>query len=244
MSSRDRYLERASSRYHDQFRARENVNHLVVTAGRQYLAEHGITGRLQIDIVDKYRLGVIIEPLPGDEKYVGMLSIPYLTPRGCRALKFRRLDGGKPKFAQAAGQEVRLYNTQAYFDGDEVIGIAEGEIDAIVATEMLGLPTLGIPGSEMWLAHKDVWAHLFKNFQRVLILTDGDPEMTVTRNGVEVKIRPGEEFGKTITASLKLKARAIPSPEGWDVSSMVAAGRGEELSRQFGEDTEDEDTVD
>lgn len=212
-----------------------------MNAGRQYLADHGIKGREQIEFVDKYQYGVVIKPLPGDERFTGMLAIPYLTPRGVRAIKFRRLDDGKPKFAQVAGQGVRLYNTQAYFDADEVIGIAEGEIDAAIATERLGLPTLGIPGAEMWIAHNDIWAHLFKNFQRVLILADGDPEMTITRNSQETKIRPGEEFAKTIVASLKLKARIIQCPEGEDVSSMVAAGRAAELADQFSDDEEGDD---
>lgn len=198
------------------------------------MTEHGITALDHPRIVDKYQLGVVIEPLPGDEGFAGMLVFPYLTKHGVKALKFRRLDGGKPKNLVPEGQKVRLYNPNAYFDATGVVGLAEGEADAIAATEVLGVPTLGIPGAEDWKAYKRIWAPLFKNFQKVLVFTDGDP---INEN---TGLRPGEELGKAIRESLTWRVKIVKCPEGEDVSSMVASNRADELVKQFGDDEDGE----
>lgn len=242
MISREQYLELASKRYHDQFVNRESVSLLAVRSGRKYLSEHGIKGADQFRVAQKYQLGVVLHPLKGDERYAGMLSIPYLSPSGVKAIKFRRLDGGKPKMMAPKNQPVRLFNTLAYFTASSVIGISEGEVDAIVATEMLGVPTLGVPGADTWNANALVWTPLFKNVREVLIFKDGDPEQTRFRNGFEEKFRPGDELADAISASLKLKARVIDCPVPEDVSSMVAAGRAKELTDQFTEQEETEET--
>jgi hypothetical protein len=191
-----------------------------VIAGKTYLTNHGVDTS-NADAVKKYSLGVVLDPLAGDERFTGWLSIPYLTESGCKAIRFRNLAGDNPKIGQHNGQPARLYNTAAYFADSSVIGIAEGEIDALVATESLGLPTMGIPGASMWVAHKGIWAPLFKNFRQVLILRDGDTA--------------GTDMADAITESLKLRARVIDMPEGEDVSSMVAKGRADELIKQFGD---------
>lgn len=234
MNSRDRYLARASAAYNDQFQNPANADLWGVNAGRGYLADHGIES---FDIAKRYQLGVVINPLPGDHVFQDMLVFPYITPAGIKGLKFRRLkndDDGRGKNLVHDGQPVRLYNTQAYFDAGDVIGIAEGEADAICATERLGIPTVGIPGSENWKKYKGIWASLFKNFQNVYVFTDGDK---INKLGV----RPGEELGKGIVESLGWRARIIRSPEGEDVSSMVAAGRHAELEAQYLGDTDEDD---
>ena len=53
-----------------------------------YLRDHAIDQAIAI----KYELGFVAEPLPGDERFQGMLSIPYLTPAGVQAIKFRSLN--------------------------------------------------------------------------------------------------------------------------------------------------------
>lgn len=222
MNSRDRYLARASKMYHAQLRDVNPDDHPGIKA---YLIDHGI---FEAKVVETYRLGVVAEPLTGDEQFKGMISIPFLTKAGVKAIRFRNLNG-KPKYLQHTGQTTRLYNTDAYFKAGDVIGIAEGEIDAIVATERLEVPTIGIPGCEMWTKYKRVWAPVFKNFQRVYVFTDGDPVNEKTGS------RPGEELGKAVAESLGWRVRVIACPEGEDVSSMVASKRADELTARFGE---------
>ncbi len=243
MSTRDAWLEKASRLYHNQFINPRNASRSAVIAGRTYLTEHGLptnckSGR---DVVRKYQIGVVVNPLKGDEQFKGMLSIPYLTPRGTKAIKFRRLDGGKPKYAAPKHQQARLYNPAAYFASEDVIGLAEGEIDAIVATERLHVPTMGVPGAEVWTAYSEIWKTLFKNNERVFVFIDGDKEQIRYRNGEEVKYRPGAELGDAISESLKTKVTLVTCPEGFDVSSMVASGRSQELLDQMAEEAEDEE---
>lgn len=174
----------------------------------------------------KYRLGVVSQPLPGDEDYAGALSIPYLTRNGVASVKFRMLGDRKPKYLYHSGTKPRLYNPAAYFDADAVIGLAEGEIDAIVATEVIGLPTMGIPGVDTWKAQAAIWKPVFQDFESVILLADGDPVNEKTG------LRPGRELGKAVKESLGYRARIVEMPEGEDVSSMVASGRADEIKRR------------
>jgi hypothetical protein len=205
-------LDRIASRYHRQLaRPPGNIAGATETAGsaRQYLRDHGIDDD---SIIEKYRLGVVLDPLPDDERFSGMLCIPYLSRRGgVKAIKYRTLTGNGPKCAQYAGQEARLYNTMAWFEADTSIGLTEGEADAICATERLGLPSMGVPGAEVWAAHERVWKIAFKDYATVFVLCDGD--------------QPGRELGKQVSVSLGWRARVIHLPDGQDVSSMVASGR-------------------
>jgi hypothetical protein len=245
LNSRERYLDKASRMYHTQLKKdlRTNPGNL---AG-SYLYNHGLDVKDNHikTIVSKYQLGLVTDPINIDDaRFEGWLAIPYITKAGIKGIRFRNLDpNAKPKYGQHAGQKGRLYNTNAYFDAGNDIGLAEGEIDAIVATEMLGIPTLGVPGVEMWTAHNKIWAPGFKNFSTVFVFTDGDPEQTVTRNGEVFTFRPGEELGKAVQESLGFKAKIIPSPEGFDVSSMVADGRSQELIAKTKENSEDDGEI-
>lgn len=233
MSSQERYWEKAAKAYHNQLidaLETESASHVV-----SYLSEHGLPQTFQQHrVISEYQLGWVDEPLKGDERFTDMLSIPYLTQNGPKSIRFRNMGDGKPKIAQHTGQHLRLYNTNAYFKATDTIGISEGEIDAIAATERLGIPTIGIPGVEAWTANRAVWAGIFKNFSRVIVWTDGDAVNEKTGQ------RPGEEMGKAIQEDLGFKAWIVPSPEGEDVSSMVAKGRAAELLAKL-EDKEDED---
>jgi hypothetical protein len=222
VSTSRRRLDRIAGRYHRQLATGEGTE----TAGnaRLYLLGHGIN---DFAIVEKYCLGVVEEPLPGDERFTGMLSIPYLSRRGgVKAIKYRALTGDGPKMAQYPGQEARLYNTDAWFAAGESIGLTEGEIDAICATERLGLPSMAVPGAEVWAAHERVWRIAFKDMRTVFVLCDGD--------------QPGRELGRQVAASLGWRARVVNLPDGQDVSSMVAAGNSAWLTdRLASEDEED-----
>jgi hypothetical protein len=165
-----------------------------------------------------------------------MLVFPYLTRNGVRSLKYRRLTEGKPKNLYIKGITHRLYNPAAYHDASGTIGIAEGEADAIVATEFLDIPTIGIPGVESWKPNRRTWAPIFKNFERVIMFTDGD------EINPDTGLRPGEELGKMIVEALGWRVKLVKCPIGEDVSSMVASGREKELLEKVKkEDTDDDD---
>jgi hypothetical protein len=221
-------LERKSRRYKGQLRSvtESTDEHGVI----EYLRGHNLFNNLAL----KYDLGIVLDPLPGDERFTGMLVIPYLTRNGVRAIKFRNLhhsDGDGAKFAVATGQKPRLYNTAAYFDAQEVIGIAEGEVDAINATEFLRLPTMGIPGAEMWHSNSRIWGPVFKDFSAVVMFTDGD--------------KAGRELAKDVGETVGWRLKIVECPEGLDASEMINAGRATELIDKWQLATkEDEDVSD
>jgi hypothetical protein len=145
-------------------------------AGREYLDARQL-GR---GIAAKYKLGVIVDPLPGDEQHTARLVVPYLTLAGCRAVKYRCIqdhsckEEGHSKYTQPHGQEQRLYNALAYFGGHDTIGLCEGELDAISASEHLEVPTLGIPGATQWDKNGWYWSLVLRDFATVIVFADGD----------------------------------------------------------------------
>ena len=204
--TRKRYLELASETYAEQLAANARDDRLA--GARSYLSDHAVN----YATAQKYRLGFVLEPLQGDDRFAGMLSIPYLSPAGVCAMQFRAFSGGGAKYAQPNGQEKRLYNAAAYFDADSTLGIAEGEMDAITATEHLGIPTLGVPSVTAW---KDHWVFNTRDFTEVLIFADGD--------------QPGRDFAYGLAEKVGWRARVVRCPDGEDVSSMVASGRAADL---------------
>ena len=155
-------LESACQRYQD--------NMYGANGGASYLTSRGI----QTPAVERYRLGVVDAESPEHPEYAGWLSIPYLTRSGVVSFKFRRLDNGEPKYMGLGGGTARLYNTLAMDSADRsgILGIAEGELDALIATE-IGISTVGIPGADTYKTHTE-WRELFRGYQRVLVFADSD----------------------------------------------------------------------
>jgi DNA primase len=67
-----------------------------------------------------------------------------------------------------------------------------------------------------------MWSPLFKDFERVHVLQDGD--------------KAGKELADAIIETLNFKARVIKMPDGEDVCSMLVQGRASELTKQFKDD--------
>lgn len=169
-----------------------------------YLAERGIDR----DAVDGSRLGLVAEPDPAHTHYVGRLCIPYITPTGVVHLRFRCLqrheckEQGHGKYESLAGEETRLYNVQALQDAGKVIGICEGELDAL-SSSIAGLPAVGVPGAHGW---KQFYFRLFDDFERVILLGDGDDA--------------GRQFVATLAQHIPEAVRR-PLPKGQDVNSYI-----------------------
>ncbi|QGJ88812.1 DNA primase [Mycobacterium phage Yecey3] len=167
----------------------------------EYLASRGVLEAA------RFGLGYVEEPLPGHELYRGCLAIPYMRWSPWRdwsvaAIRYRRLDGGKPKYMTMPGDKPRLYNTHALTRYSRDMAITEGEIDCVTA-ELAGLSCVGVPGAQLWKPH---FRELFLGYRNVNILADGD--------------EPGLEFAKQVAKTLP-NARIIPMPDGEDVNSLV-----------------------
>jgi hypothetical protein len=193
-----------------------------------YLRDHGLTK----EMAAKYHLGFVNPAESADNRYRGMLAIPYLTRAGVVAVKYRCVEDHDHsafhhgKYSQPEGQDVWIYNPQAFFDADDTIGVAEGEIDAIVASETL-LPTIGIPGVEIWKANRKAWKRTLDDYSTVLIFVDGD----VRR---EDGSQPGLDWAKSVQSDVRGRGRLIRCDQGEDVASMVAAGKLSVLRERAG----------
>jgi DNA primase len=76
-----------------------------------------------------------------------------------------------PKYLSLRGDKPTLYNTEALFSSSQTVAITEGEMDALVITEYAGIPAVGIQGVSAW---NDVFAKTLNDFDKVLIVGDGD----------------------------------------------------------------------
>lgn len=186
------------------------------------LASTYLEGRgLDPSLAATYRLGVVIEPEIGHEVYEGRLSIPYLTKAGVVNMKFRCMEDhvckevGHPKYLGLSNR-TNIYNTLAFFEDSPVIGITEGEIDAIVMDAMVGVPTVGIPGAQNWKPH---FERCFSDYERVLLFADGDTA--------------GRDFAKQVSTVLD-GVTVIHMPEGMDVNSVYEVEGPEGLKRRAG----------
>lgn len=152
-----------------------------------------------------FQLGVAAEPLEADEPARNKISIPYLTPSGPVALRFRRppSDEHGPKYWQPAGTVTSIFNVDAVIRGGSWIVICEGEIDAMTAVQA-GLPAVGIPGASAWKPH---YTAVFDGFERVIICADNDDKGA------------GEDFAQKVATSVPAPA-IFKWPEGHDLNSF------------------------
>lgn len=204
-SARKSWLGNLADRYH------ETLDQETLS----YLASRGIDK----DAASGYRLGLVTEPDPVHEKFLGRLSIPFITPTGVVYMRFRCIEDHNcdeidfhGKYEGVAGDETRLYNVPALHTAVGTVGICEGELDALVASEA-GLASVGVPGASSF---KPYWYRLFDDFERVLILGDGDAA--------------GRKFVSDLTSNI-YSAVPRPMPSGHDVSSYVVENGVEEFLR-------------
>lgn len=174
---------------------------------QDFLVSRGITEAQAVS----YRLGAVPSDAPPEyERFVGMMSLPYLSPAGVVALKFRALDPErKPKYDAPSGQHARLYNVAALHSKGDTVAICEGEIDALVCTEHVGIPAVGIPGASHWLDH---WSRAFMDYEEVLVIADHDAKEDGSDPGLKHALRVVQKVPG---------ARLIKPPPGEDLNSWV-----------------------
>ena len=192
--SRRELLKKAVSKYHAALEG---------SPAEEFLLSRG----LGLDTVRRFRFGYVNDPEPEHSTHAGKLAIPYLRkhPRTgwcCIDMRFRTLQPhGKPKYQSLPGSQPRLFNTIALTQPGMVVGVAEGEIDAVTAT-IAGLPTVGVPGATSWRPH---WKELFRGYGRVIVFEDGD--------------EAGRGFSSMMVKELP-NATVVKFPEGEDVNSI------------------------
>ena len=184
--SQKELLGRASMKYAESIHLAED-----------YLASRGITR----EAARLARLGVVEEPETGHEQYKGRLSIPYITKTGVVDLRFRSLDPAvEPKYMGMTGVETRMYNVLDIERAGDWIGVCEGELDTLTLSALVGIPCIGVPGSNSWKKH---YTRLLADFERVFIFADGD--------------EPGREFARGLAK--ELPTTVVTMEDGEDVNS-------------------------
>lgn len=179
-----------------------------------YLASRGVTREAAVT----RRLGYVGEAVIGHEQYVGRLCLPYLTPTGVVDVRFRTIDPDPdaPKYLSRPGAESRMYGVLAFQKHSDVIAICEGEMDALVMDELVGIPAIGIPGAQAW---KGQYWRAFEDYERVFVFADGD--------------QSGRDFAKKVASSLDT-AVVIQMPDGQDVNSTFLLEGAEGLRKRAG----------
>ncbi|ONK10355.1 toprim domain-containing protein [Streptomyces sp. MP131-18] len=187
-----------------------------------YLALRGIDQ----SAANMFRLGVVSDPMTGHEAFRGRLALPYLTPSGPVALRFRCIQNhvcketvwftdskGKPvycpKYTGPEGDEGHLFNVAALKADSEFLVICEGEIDAIAWT-MAGVPAVALSGVKAW---KDHFKLTLDDFRIIYVAADRD------------------DAGRGLKSLLikEVGARPIRYPKGQDANDLWRSGGAEAL---------------
>ena len=169
-----------------------------IQAAGAYLESRGITKEAALAV----SLGVVTEPEPGHEQYQGRLCIPYITKTGVVDLRFRSLNPAvEPKYMGMTGAETKMYNVLDVEKAGDYIAVCEGEIDTITLSKLVGIPAVGVPGSNAWKRH---YTRLLADFERVFIFADGDTS--------------GRDFANSLARELPVTVLQLP--DGEDVNSM------------------------
>lgn len=198
-------LGKATTRYE------ENVEALA-----SFLASRGISKEAAYD----QRLGLVSDPSPGHERFVGWMSIPYETLGGTVGMKFRCIADhdckgvGCQRYDQPAGQKVHLFNAGVLATTKaDVVAVCEGELDAILCTHQLGIPAVGTFAG-MWQEH---YPRCFADFEEVIIIADHD----VKPDGSS----PGRKHATKVQATIP-GARVVLPPAGMDLGDwFIKEGR-------------------
>ena len=163
-------------------------------------------------VAAKFQLGSVVDPLNGHEQHAGWISIPYITALGhCVGFKFRRLDGGLPKYGSPTGQKAHLYNVSDVTVMSKHIVVCEGELDTVIVSGVLGIPAVGVPGVQAWKSH---FSRLLAGYDTVFIVGDND----VKEDGSN----PGADFSKRVHQEV-LNGVIVSLPPNMDINDYYLA---------------------
>lgn len=135
-----------------------------------YLRGRGIDG----PTAQRFRLGYVASPLENHDQMQGMLSIPYVTPTGVTAIRFRRIQGTGNKYHQESGSFSPLFNVRDLHRSEPHLAICEGELDAVIMSGMVGVPAIAIPGTGQWNKRGKFYSRLLQDYDKVFVVMDPD----------------------------------------------------------------------
>lgn len=197
--------------------------------GVEYWESRGFSPEIQA----RWRLGFVADPLPEHARFVGWVTIPYYTPSGYAAIKFRCahtrpecdaarvLNPKHRKYMQEVHAQDYLFNAHILSRGYETVYVCEGELDAIMASTH-GLPSIAISGVDKWQEH---WSWCFDGVDDLVLLADGD--------------EPGFKMYRSLKSKLP-QLRLVQMPPGEDVSSVVMKQGPEALEMLIGDSHEED----
>jgi DNA primase len=140
----------------------------------EYLEARGIG----VQVGESFKLGYVLDPIEGHERFRGRLSIPYLTPTGTVGMRFRyprdELAEHESKYDSDAGGRTPLYNVRDLHRSEPWIAVCEGELDTVVMSGVVGVPAIGVPGVKHWLKNGSVWSRLLQDYSEVYVCMDSD----------------------------------------------------------------------
>lgn len=175
-----------------------------------YLSARGVDR----DGATGHLLGLVYDPILEHERFAGWLSIPYVTPAGVVAFKFRCVRDhdckaeGCQRYDAPAGQTMRLYNAGRLSEGGAVAAVCEGELKALITTSVLGVPAAGTTAGT-WREH---WSRAFADFDRVLVIADND----LKADGSNPGMKHARKVQKAISG-----AEIITPPPGVQIDEWV-----------------------
>ena len=189
----------------------EAAQHYAQEINPEALAALGERGISEV-VAARYMLGTVTDPINGHELHEGWISIPYITALGhCVGFKFRRIDDGKPKYGSPTGQKAHLYNVADITIMSPSIIVCEGELDTIIASGVLGIPAVGVPGVQAWKSH---YPKLFSGYETIYVIGDND----IKEDGTN----PGAEFAKRV-ANEVMNSVIVTLPPGMDINDYYLA---------------------
>jgi DNA primase len=169
-----------------------------------YLRSRGISKEVAVTFL----LGTVNNPAPGHEHAAGCLSIPYITPTGVVGIKFRKIDGGQPKYIWPTGQKIGMFNVKDLILDTDTMCICEGEIDTMVLSGLCGIPAVGVAGVTQWKEHFPI---MFEGYKRIFVFADNDVKEDGRNPGMELAKRIKEDLNNAIVINL---------PENKDVNDV------------------------
>lgn len=169
------------------------------------------------------RLGLCDEPMIGHESFAGRLAIPYVTPAGVVAIRFRDLTGrSSAKYLGLPNVPTRLYNARVLADPIQTVVVCEGELDALVMSARVGVPAVGVPGISNWKEH---YQRCFADVTQVFVCFDNDASGDDTNRG--------QDAARVVTSKLPGATIIVP-PEGRDVSEWFVEEGADAIRKTLG----------